>query len=151
MAKYGGYVRGITPSLTDDNWTLEAQTAEVGEVIELSWGGQATTSTAMSTRVARGSGQAGSLTTGNVAKFNPASQTNTLIFGTTYATTQCTLDAGDLFSAAWNAHGGVVRWLAGPNEEIRLIGKATPDADSTLCCRNDVGTGTSNYGTVWEE
>lgn len=148
MARYSGVVRSITPSTSDDNWFLTAGANESGKVLEVHWGGEATTSTAMHTRVARASGQAGSATTGNVAKLHPNSPTNLLTFGTTFATTQPTLDAGDLFAESWNAHGGVVRWLAAPGEEFVIIGAAT---ETVISCRNTVGTATSTYGTIWEE
>src|SRR5687768_2440771 len=109
--KYSGVARSITPATTDDNWFITAGAGEVGAVLEVHWGGEATTSTAMATRVARSSGQAGAATAGSVAKLAPNNPTNLLTFGTTFATTQPTLDAGDLFAESWNAHGGVVRWL----------------------------------------
>lgn len=148
MARYSGVVRSITPNLSDDNWTLSAGADEFARVMEVHWGGEATTSTAMHTRVARSSGAAGAGTAGNVAKLGPNAPTATVDFFTTYATTQPTLDAGDLFAESWNAHGGVVRWLAAPGEEFILIGSSTA---KTISCRNAVGTGVSTYGTIWEE
>lgn len=148
MARYGGYVRSITPSTSDDNWGLTAGSSKSGKVIEVSWGGELTTSTAAQTRVTRSSGQTGATTTGNVEKLHPNSPTNGLAFETTFATTQPTLDNGDLFTTSWNFHGGVVRWLAAPGEEFVIIGAAT---ETVISCRNSVGTSTSSYGTVWEE
>ena len=148
MARYSGVVRSITPSTTDDNWVLAAGASESCKVNEVHWGGEVTTSTAMHTRVARSSGQTGNTTAGSVAKIHPNSVTNVVSFGTTFATTQPTLDAGDLFAESWNAHGGVVRWLAAPGEEFVLLGAAT---ELCLSCRNSVGTATSSYGTIWEE
>lgn len=147
-SKYSGVVRSITPQTTDDNWFLTGGAGEFGRILEVHWGGEATTSTAMHTRIARSSGQSGAATAGNVAKLGPNNPTNTLTFGTTFATTQPTLDAGDLFAQSWNAHGGVVRWLAAPGEEFVLIGAST---ETVISCRNTVGTGTSTYGTIWEE
>ena len=150
MARYSGVVRSIaTPSTTDDNWGITAGASKSGKILEVHWGGEMTTSTAMCTRVARSSGQTGATTTGNVAKLHPNAPTNGLAFETTFATTQPTLDAGDLFTESWNAHGGVVRWLAAPGEEFVIIGAAT---ETVISCRNTVGTsGVSTYGTIWEE
>lgn len=145
---YSGVVRSITPSTTDDNWALAAGASEQAAIKEVHWGGEATTSTAMHTRVARSSGQAGSTTTGNVEKIHPYSAANSVSFATTFATTQPTLEAGDLFAVSWNCHGGVVRWLAAPDEEFILIGAAT---ELCVSCRNSVGTGVSSYGVVWQE
>lgn len=150
MARYSGNVRSITPSTSDDNWTLDAPTAKSGRVLEVSWGGEATTTTAMQTRVTRcntGAGQhpvgAGTLVA-SVA-LHPNSPSAGIMIYSTYATQQPTLVSGDLFSTSWNAHGGVVRWLAAPGEEFVIIGVAT------ICCRNSVGTATSSYGVIWEE
>ena len=151
MGYYSGTVLGITPSTTDDNYIVEGQTAEWGAITEVHWGGEVTTSTLMRTRVARGSGQAGAGTAGNTALLNPKDAAASLAFFTTYATTQPTLAVGDLFATSWNSHGGVVRWLAAPGEEFIIIGKVTPDGDSTICNRNAVGTALSSYGVIWRE
>jgi hypothetical protein len=143
MARYTGSRRSITPSLTNDNWFLQSGTSTSGRILEVSWGGEGTTSTAMCTRVARSSSYSGNASTGNVAKIHPIHVTNTIVYGTTHATTQATLDAGDLFLASWNSHGGVIRWLAAPGEEFVIIGAATA---TVISCRNSVGTGTSSYG-----
>lgn len=143
MARYNGYRRSITPNTSNDNWTLDASSSVSCKVLEVNWGGEVTTSTAMQTRIARGASAASS-TAGNVAKTHPRSPTNGVVFATAW-TTQPTLDAGDLYATSWNAHGGVVRWLAAPGEEFILIGAAQ------IGCRNTSGTGTSTYGTCWEE
>lgn len=148
MAMYSGVVRSITPSTTDDNWGLTAGASESAKILEVHWGGESTTTTAMNTRVARSSGQAGAATAGNVAKLHPNSPTNLLTFETTFLTTQPTLDAGDLWTESWNSHGGVVRWLASPGEEMIIIGAVT---ETVISCRNSVGVGVSTYGTIWNE
>lgn len=146
---YSGGVLSITPSTTDDNWTLDAVSAGIGKLKEVHWGGQATTSTAMATRVARSNGEVGAQTAGNVAKLEGQGvPTNDIDFVTTYATTQPTLEAGDLFAESWNAHGGVIRWNADFEEEIWLITGQTLDL---ISCRNSVGTGTSSYSGKWTE
>jgi hypothetical protein len=147
--RYGGSVRSITPATTDDNWFLTAGANEVGAIFALEFTGEATTGIAMATRVARSSGQAGAATAGNVAKLTPNAGTNLLTFGTTFATTQPTLDAGDLFAASWNANGGIVRWAATmPDEEFILIGAVT---ETVISCRNAVGVGISTYTVRWRE
>lgn len=148
MPVYSGFVRSITPSTTDDNWIISGGASEIAWVKEVSASGEATTTTAMHTRHARASGQAGALTAGNVAKTNPNAPTSLTSFGTTFATTQPTLDAGDLFATSWNSHGGVIRWLADQEEEWILIGAAT---ETLIVSRNSVGTGVSSYGVIWRE
>lgn len=146
---YSGSVISITPSTTDDNWTLDAVSAGIGKLKEVTAGGQATTSTAMQTRVARANGEAGGQTAGNVANLEGQGvPSNDIDLVTTYATTQPTLAAGDLVSEGWNAHGGIFRWLADPEEEIWLITGQTLDL---ISCRNSAGVGTSTYTCKWTE
>lgn len=145
MARYGAVRRSITPSLTTDNFTLVTGAGESGRILEITWGGEVTTSTLMNTRIARSSGQAGAETLASVAKLHPNHVTNVISFVSSFATTQPTLDGGDLYSTSWNAHGGVVRWLAAPGEEFVLLSSAN------ISCRNATGTALSTYGVVWEE
>lgn len=148
---YSGAVRSITPSTSDDNWTLDAVTpaTAVGKLKEVWFTGQATSSAAVQTRVARSNGEAGSGTAGNVANLEGEGvPTNNIDFYTTYASTQPSLNAADLFTASWNNHGGVVRWVADPEEEIWLMSGQSLDL---ISCRNSVGTGTSTYGCIWSE
>lgn len=147
--EYSGYVESITPSTIDDNWTLDAVDAGVGKLLEASWGGEAVSSTAMRTRIARSNGESGAQTTGNVMELSGENTpANNINFVETYATTQPTLNNASLFALSWNAHGGVVRWVADPREEIWLITGQTLDL---ISCRNAVGTGVSTYGTIWSE
>lgn len=149
MAKYSGVVRSITPSTTDDNWALEAGASESCKIGRIHWGGEASASTPMHTRTARSDSQTGATTVGNVAKLHPNSVTNVVAYALTFATTQPTLNAGDLFSESWNSYGGLVIWTATPGvDEFYLLGAAT---ELGISNRNSVGTGVSSYGTVWEE
>lgn len=148
MPRYAGYRRAITPSTTNDNWTITAGSGIYVKVKEVSFGGLATSSTAMNTRVARSSGQTGSGTAGNTEKLHPGHATKRAGYITTFATTQPSLESGDLFAMAWNAHGGAIRMLLAPGDEFFLVGAAT---ELCISCRNASGTGDSNYGCVWEE
>lgn len=149
MAVYNGFVRSITSSTSDDNWTLAASANESCRVLAVSASGELTTSTAMHTRHARSTGQNGTTTAGSVAKAHINSPSNVIEFATTYATTQPTLDAGDLLAFSWNAHGGIMYWHAGaPDEEWVAIGAAV---NVNISSRNTVGATTSSYGTTWRE
>ena len=153
MWTYSGSTGAITPQVGNtsvpSNWTLDAVDAGIGKIKEFYWGGGATTSTAMHTRVSRASGEVGGQTTGNVSEYGGADQpANKVNFVTSYATTHPTLDAADIFSMSWNAHGGVVRWLADPDEEIWVQTGQTLDL---ITCKNTVGTATSSYGVIWSE
>jgi len=148
---YTGSAEGITPSTSDDNWTLDAVSAGVGEVTEVYWGGETTTSTAMRTRVARSSGEGTSPTALNVAKLaGTDTPTNQIDLVATYtAGNQPTLASGSLLAMGWNAHGGMFRWVAGPREGFFLISGIT--AEDLISCRNAAGVGQSTYGVHWKE
>ncbi len=148
MSRYTGTRRSITPSTTNDNWTLCAGSGESLQVLEVTQGGETTTSTAACTRYARSSGQTGATSAGSVEKINPNHATARIAFATTFATTQPTLEAGDLFATSYNLHGGVIRWLAAPGEEWILLGAAT---ELCISSRNTVGTGTSSFHVIWME
>ena len=71
---------------------------------------------------------------------------NLITFGSPYATTQPTLDAGDWYAESWNAHGGLVRYQAAvPGDELVIIGA------KTVSCRTVNGTSTSSYICKWRE
>ena len=149
--KYTGTVESITPDLGDDNWTLDAVSAGIAKLKEVFWGGESVASTAMRTRVARSNGEVGVLTAGNVAEHQGEQEgSNRVDFVTQngYATTQPALNAASLFALSWNSHGGLVRWVIDPEDDIWLITGQTFDL---ISCRNAVGVGTSSYGVIWEE
>jgi len=147
-----GFSTGVTSVAQTtgvDNIGLDAVSAGIGKLKECSWGGEMTSSTAMATRVARSNGEAGAQTNGSVQNLegegNPA---NVIDSVTSYATTDPTLAAGNLYAESWNAHGGAIRWLADPEEEIWLISGQTLDV---ISCRGSVGTGTGSWGFRWTE
>jgi len=149
MAVYTGNDAGITPATTDDNFTLEPAASTSGRILEVGWGGEATASTAMRTRLARSTGGATPVA-GTPGKRHNNSVANVIIFITGW-TTQPTIAAvpQDLIPIqSWNAHGGVVRWLAAPGEEIVMTDFSGAE---NVSCRNAVGVGVSSYGCSWDE
>ena len=145
VARYSGVV-AKTPSLTVNNWAYETVAGDVGRILEVTAGGEATASTAMRTRWNRVSAVGtGARTAGDVQQLQISAPSNTHFFTTAYATTEGTLAAGDLLSFSWNCHGGLIRWLAAPGEEWIAI------AVEGISCRNAVGIGVSTYGVIWEE
>jgi len=152
MARYTGVRGSITPVLTNDNWTLHAASGESGKILEVHWGGEVTSTNQMETEIKRATTVGVTITAGTAGKVHPNSPTNLLDFATGW-TTQPVLTGGTgvgtLFGTSWNAHGGVVRWLAAPGEEFIVIGMAS--AAASISCRNYVGTSISSYGLVWDE
>jgi hypothetical protein len=161
MAKFNGFVAGLTPTTGVANWVLEVVPASGSSIVyiqEFSWGGEATTSTAMRSRIARDSAVGtGARTGGNVQRLDQIVTTpaNVSFFTTTYASTQPTIVAGALWGTSWNANGGVIRVLLAKEEEILLYGVSggtiAAGTASSLECRADVGVATSSYGVVWSE
>ena len=149
MAQYTGSRLNRTPTTSQDEWTLDATTGEVGALYFVEAGGEVTASAAMRTRWATSSGAAGALTAlTSILKTDPMQQAlaNLIAFGSPYATTQPTLDAGDWYAESWNAHGGLVRYQAAlPQDELVIIGP------KTVSCRNVVGTSLSSYLAKWRE
>lgn len=148
---YTGGRSGITPATANDNWTLNADAAgEIARVSEFGWGGEATASAAMRTRVVRPTTAGATATAGTAGVKTPNAPTAQIQFVTAW-TTQPVIPAdgvGELFVTSWNNHGGVVRWLAAPGEEIMIVNGVLT---GQLSCRNAVGTGVSSYWTHWEE
>ena len=145
--KFGGTNSTITPSIGDPNLSLESASDEFGAIMEFSWGGEVTTSTVMNTSFARAAEGTGAPATAITAQLFVENQpaVSLVISGGDHATTPPPKAAGDLWATSWNAHGGVIRWLAAPGEEVWLLGLAT------VVLENSVGTATSSYGFIWLE
>jgi hypothetical protein len=118
---------------------------------ETTFGGGASSSTPMETAWQRTS-TAGT-TAPAAASVNRLDQTLTSSFGNVCTAsanaawaTGPTKIAGALFGCAWNAYGGVVRWLAAPGEEWDLC-----LTTNGIVCPAVVGTGTSTYLVIWTE
>lgn len=156
MASFSATRAAFTPSTSNDNWTLEADTAgDVGRVTSIWWGGRGTTSTGYRTRWTRPtSAPSGSATTLTLGENNPNTAA-TCIVASTYATTQPTLGtdpAGNLFDQDWNVAGGGGAIILPYGGQWFVIGNAAA-AYSYISCRNVAGTDAniSNYGLSWEE
>lgn len=143
MPRYFGTILTKTPDLAKDNWALDAAANEHGSIWEVRMSGQSTVTTAMETRVSR-SASGVTPVSGDVQKRHPKSDPNKIAFVKDW-TTHPTLTAGALFAESWNSHGGVVRWLAAPGEELIIIGA------EQISCRPVVGLGVSTYTAVWDE
>jgi len=145
MWKFGADFFVATPTVGDPNITLESVANSFGQLVEWGFGGEAVATTAMRTglhRAAEGVGARTDVVEGKYIENSPAS----IFFSTsTFATTQPAVELGPLWQRSWNAHGGVVRWLAAPGEEPSFVGVAT------IVLENALGVAGSNYGFVWQE
>jgi len=133
---------GVTTSITADALTFQAASAGQGRILELIFGGEATSSTVMRTAVQR----AGTSITGNSAitpeKFNSRSPVAAGVYGK--AGTQ-SLVGNALIPFPWNAFGGFIRWVAGPGEELYYVNS------EVISLRGAVGVGVASYTGIFEE
>lgn len=154
MAKFAYAVLNLTPTAGNDNWTADMGAASLtGRIIDFNWGGESTSTVAMRTRLARPTTNGVTKGTALVAtKLHPTSAAAAIANGCVIAwTTQPVLAANTaLFATGWNSHGGVVRWLAGPDEGFQMVGSATAGYGQ-ISCRADSGVGLSDYGVIIEE
>ena len=154
MPAYQAAVSTFTPSLTDDNWTLEGDTAgDYGEVVAIGWGGELTTSTGYRTRWVRPTTSGvGAGTAGTPEDHSPGYSTPLISFFTTYATTQPVLPASPiaLFLQSWNEHGGL-GYVALPLASPWLIRNGL--LQDSISCRNLAGVDAngSSYQVTWNE
>ena len=146
----------FTPSLTLDNWTLDAATAgEMARVVSIGFGGRLTTSTGYSTRWTRPTTAGATPVNFTASAYSPNFPTPTVTCVDTW-TTEPVLAVGtgaaaeNLHYQAWNAHGGlgyIVLPLANP---WWIIGGLLR---GQVSCRNMSGVDAdgSSYSVVWEE
>ncbi len=153
MAKFSGYNSNSTPVINanNNNLSLMGTAALRATVQETTFGGGASSSTPMETQWQRTS-TAGTTppAAASIARLDQTITSSlgnlaTLTANAAWATGP-TKVAGALFGCAWNAYGGVVRWLAAPGEEWDLCLTV-----NGIVCAQIVGTGTSTYHVVWTE
>lgn len=154
MPAYAGAQSGITPSLSDDNWAMDASSAgDVAKILGIGWGGELTTSTGYHTRWVRPTTSGvGALTPITPEDHHPAYSTPFVEFGAGWGTTPPVLPSEPiaLHNQNWNAHGGlgyVVLPLANPWLLINGL------LNDQLCCRNlsGIDANGSSYTVTWEE
>jgi hypothetical protein len=142
----------FTPATTQDNWTLDADTAgDVGEVDAFGWGGRLTTSTGYRTRWTRPTTAGASTFTAitNEAK-TPGYATPLNRIGTFATAPVLATDPDNLFGIDWNAHGGVGYIVLPLDGRWRFINGVL---QGQISCRNVAGTDAngSSYSVSWME
>jgi hypothetical protein len=152
MAVFFANNAAFTPGT--QNWTLDSGTVAsvIGRVLEVSWGGELTTTTAMRTRWVRptNAGMTTFLAIGAVQGGGTIS--STFRFGCFSTVPTLATAPAALYATSWNAHGGIGRWLAAPGEEWYLI-SGTVTGKNQVVCVNDIGTTATSMsaGAAWEE
>lgn len=127
-----------TNVITDDLLALDAAAGEDGAVMEFAIGGEVTTSTAARVRLSRSSGGTTPVAA-DVQQRHPNSAAPRIQAVDAW-TAQPVLNAGALFGTGWNAHGGVIRWLAAPGEEMEVVGAEQLSLRDVLAAVNLSGT-----------
>lgn len=120
-------------------------------LMEVYLGGEATTSTVNEMEVARDSTVGGTLSFGAggyAASLSPNYTKQATAFNTSSTKPQKSSTL-HLLSLAFNAFGGVVRWVAAPGEEIIMAGAAASFGETSLTSASGVGKLSSTL--VWEE
>lgn len=153
MPSFAANNGAFTPSTSQDNYTVDSQTAGVfGKIVMINWGGRLTTSTGYRTRWTRPTTIGSSTFTALTLAYEQPNYTSAGARCGTFATAPVLASdpAGNLFATDWNAQGGVgvvVHPLADPWWFVNGV------LTGQISCRNIAGTDAagSSYGVKWEE
>jgi hypothetical protein len=143
---------GVTPVADATLLAGITDTAAVNEIVrinEIFLGGEATAS-AVNRYVLRRATTVGSLPTAQtpaeLSSSGPAAQT---AWATTWGTQPITASAPAVWTAAMNAFGGVIRWVAAPQQEILCSGAVA--ADQQVSLESASGTSVMSCQILFEE
>ncbi len=140
---YSGVRSGVALSTTADQFTLTAASAGQLRVLEYLIGGEATASAVNRVALQYSTGGA-TPTTATPEKFNSRSPAAASQLATGW-TTQPTLAGLPIITLAYNAFGGVWRWVASPGEEIYRVNS------EQFSVRSLSGTSVVSATIIWEE
>ena len=158
MAQYTSAADGWTAaaiadaaSLTNSNHqSLRCWSSTVAaRVIEVFIGGEATSSTVNRMTVRRHSTQGATPTNTVPAQLNPFSPAARITGFVLCASTQPVVQAGHLANLAFNAFGGIIRWVAAPGEEMYITGTIAANNEVSITSLSGVGVVSTHF--VFEE
>lgn len=158
MAQYTSAADGWTcaafadaASLTNSNHqSLRTWSATVAaRVIEVFIGGEATSSTVNRMTLRRHSTQGATPTNTTPAQLNPFSPAARALGFVLCASTQPVVQAGHLLNLAFNAFGGIIRWVAAPGEEPYFTGATATNNEGSISSLS--GTGIVSSHIIFEE
>lgn len=158
MPSFAGGNGNFTPSTTNDNYTLDAQTTVGGpiRVTMVGWGGSNTSSNGYRTRWTRATTLgSGTLTQITAAGNNPSFTTSASALVSAYGTAQPVLAAdpgANLYATDWNNQGGSGILVLPIAQAWWLVANGGVSKQQ-LSCRNTKGTDAnlSSYQIMWEE
>lgn len=167
MARRSFQVSTFTPTATADATNLAnttymaigAANATSGvSVIEIYMGGQAAASSLNFMNFARDSTLGATLTAlaspnsdGPLNTLTPAAQVGGLTFvGATTNPQRSNTTTSAKLNLAFNAFGGIVRWVAAPGEEWGIIGVTVSVSESSLSCNTGTTAGAMGAHIIYE-
>lgn len=143
-----------------DNKHLNIQTIANNyvRIIEVYEGGEATSSNANVMRLGRCSTLGATLSFTANKGFGPVVMNVLTVatvshkaYDTSTTKSQMSATAGHLLDLSFNAFGGIVRWVAAPEEEIWLFGTATTNSEAALAGFTGTATGIMSAHIIAEE
>lgn len=155
MAKRSVSIPSVTPTafgdtagLTDTNYpfvVLGGSATQRTNILEVYMGGQATASAAAYMVLGRDSTVAGTLVAGGTRDASLDAATAALaapvLTGNSATVDPQRSSTLHLLNLAFNAFGGVVRWVAAPGEEITIVGNTQPLGEVSLSGFTGTGAG----------
>jgi hypothetical protein len=111
---------------------------QTSNILEVFMGGLSAAAAASAMVLARDSTVGTTLTVGRLTALNPATaalSTNPIAFQTATTVPQRSATLS-LLMLAFNAFGGIVRWVAAPGEEIGMLGNAASFGETSLSVLN---------------
>lgn len=148
MPIYNAYAPGFTPTAASTSLGITSSATTIDRIIEWFLGGEATSSTVNRMGVARSTVVGTTPVAVTPALLNPRSAAAGAAAFSTF-TTQPTFAAVPLATLAFNAFGGVVRWVAAPGEEMYVVGGTA--ADTQISLRSISGAGVMSADVKFEE
>lgn len=147
MASYSAPRTGFTPQATDTDLSVTSSGTTIDRVTEVFIGGEATASTVNQMQFRRHSAVGVTPTAITLVKLNNRSASAGATAASAFSTDP-TL-GGILLNLAFNAFGGVIRWVAAPGEELYLVGGTAADTEAGL--NSATGTGQVSAHVIFEE
>lgn len=149
MPSYMTAREGVTPVAGDVLLALTTGLEELSRITEVSVEGEATATAVNRMAVRRSTTNGVTPTAQTPSKGTPMSQAAYTSGATTFGTQPTTAAAPALWSYALNVHGGIVRWVASPYQELYLIGATAGNNEASL--ESSAGTGVVTCQIVHEE
>jgi hypothetical protein len=148
MSLYVAAREGATPVAGEVLLALTTAVDEFAALKEIAVSGEATSSAVNRMAVRRSTSEGTTPTAQTPAKMTPWAQAALTAAATTFSAEPTTATVA-AWTYAFNAFGGVVRWIAAPGQEIVIAGATSGNMELSL--ESSSGTGLVSCQLVWEE